>query len=157
MKAYFRYGIIHLDRWESPLSRTPKQIGDFRIESRLEPAGFQRLREVVDGDELIYVEHPFWVNYLEEFDGKKWSPWMTDEPIFAIRTQELARQTIGGNYILGGLGLGLMTLQLSLRADVKGVIVIEKSQDVIDLVAFLRSLQPPAVAPAGAGGHEQHN
>jgi len=30
-------------------------------------------------------------------------------------------------------------------------------QEVIDLVAFLRSLRPPAAAPAGAGGHEQHH
>jgi hypothetical protein len=30
-------------------------------------------------------------------------------------------------------------------------------QEVIDLVAFLRSLRPPAVAPADAGDHEQHH
>lgn len=78
---------------------------------------------------LVYNAPTRWHRLLE--DGKLW---MTDLPIEQWQARrQLAR--LHGHVLVGGLGLGMVLALLGHRSAVREITVIEKSKDVIRLVA----------------------
>jgi hypothetical protein len=59
--------------------------------------------------------------------------WMTDDPI-EQRQHDEALKTARGRVLVGGLGLGYAVVALSKNRRVKEIVVVEKSQDVANLV-----------------------
>lgn len=58
---------------------------------------------------------------------------MSDTPM-ELRTQASPVRSATGDCLIGGLGLGIFILQLQDKPEVKSILVVEKEQDVIDLV-----------------------
>lgn len=61
--------------------------------------------------------------------------WMTDLPIEQVQHDRELAPIRGGRVLVGGLGLGYAATILAQRLRVKEVVVVEISQEVIDLVA----------------------
>jgi len=59
---------------------------------------------------------------------------MSDTPM-ELRTQASPVRYATGDCLIGGLGLGIFILQLQDKSEVNSILVLEKEQDVIDLVA----------------------
>ena len=66
---------------------------------------------------------------------------MSDTPM-ELRTQALPVRFASGEGLVAGLGLGIFILQIQDKTEVTGITVIEKEQDVIDLVAPHLPLSP---------------
>ena len=59
---------------------------------------------------------------------------MSDTPM-EKRTNKVFCQKAHGDVLIGGLGIGMILLAIQNKADVKSITVLEKYQEVIDLVA----------------------
>lgn len=64
----------------------------------------------------------------------KWKTWMVDDPPHWWAMQEYAINSCG-NVLVAGLGLGLVTNELLRSVDVSSVTVIERNEDVIELIS----------------------
>jgi hypothetical protein len=113
------------------------QVGSFTIRHRFLPAGSilrtGTLRTALFGQpparEVEYDHETRWHELSE--DG---GVWMTDYPIEqAQHRRELA--PVAGDVLVGGLGLGVGTTMLVNDSRVRHVTVVEKSPEVIELVA----------------------
>jgi len=59
--------------------------------------------------------------------------WMSDAPAEYYGMGEFALRLKGPDVLIGGLGLGLIVWFLSNRKDIRKVVVVERSKDVIKL------------------------
>ncbi len=84
---------------------------------------------------LITVQETVPVTHLQTREpGEEWRTWMTDEPAHWLMLHEIARRIKGPSVCMAGLGLGLILHVLAERTDITHVMVIERSQDVCDLI-----------------------
>lgn len=67
---------------------------------------------------------------LTEDDGV----WMTDLPIEQAQADNMLDENVYGTVLIGGLGLGYAAQLIANQPQVDRIIVVEKSQDVVDLV-----------------------
>lgn len=123
-------------KFNSPLSIPIGKVGKFEIRHKTANPG--ETITVVSARDAIFsrkktqealVTMSFTIHQL--FEGG--SLWMTDSP----QEQELHKDVVKkckGNVLIGGLGLGYIAKMLSKKTSVEFVTVIEKEQDVIDLV-----------------------
>jgi hypothetical protein len=85
-----------------------------------------------------------WHQLASDADGV----WMTDLPIEQWQMDEALKPVRSGRVLVGGLGLGIAAMALALRPAVREVVVVEKSADVIALVAPTLGRGPALPAPA---------
>jgi hypothetical protein len=125
----------------SPLRLPKGKKGKFSIEHSIEEAGAS-LPVVSQRDAIFWsmmgrktyasnitLSEPHLIHKLKE-DG---DTWMSDCPQ-EIMSHEWQIKRFKGEVLVGGLGLGLALVGLERNPDVKVVTVVEKSQNVIDLV-----------------------
>ena len=72
------------------------------------------------------------LQYTSLFINEK--EWMLDDPLHWSGMQEFAKRC-SGSVLVGGLGLGLLVSQLILNNKVNSITVIERNNDVIDLIS----------------------
>lgn len=92
-------------------------------------ASFTRLREVITGGREQAVRPG---KYAQLFVGH--TLMMSDTQMERRTNQEFVRQA-RGNVLIAGLGVGMILVPILKKPEVKTVLVVEKYQDVIDLVA----------------------
>ncbi len=109
------------------------ESGDYKIESNTTTSGEQSW--------LTYVEHkgltggPYTVLYRKYTGdwGENWINIMQDtEAEYTEHDWLMSRMS--GDIIIGGLGLGVVNVGLLVESNVTSVTIIEKEQDIIDLV-----------------------
>jgi len=120
-----------------PLDIPAAKSGDWEVRHDIKPAG-TKLRTanmrtaMFNGDEAeehVYTKRTRWHQLWE---GE--SLWMSDVPIEqAQHEREIGDMT--GRVLVGGLGLGLACKILARNPKVSHITVVEKSKDVINLVA----------------------
>lgn len=82
---------------------------------------------------LFRAAKPLVITTLQEKRHGKWYQWMVDDPPHWEAMKFYAERS-SGHVLTTGLGLGLVLHSLALNPEVKSVTVIERSQDVIDLI-----------------------
>jgi hypothetical protein len=124
-------------RWYDHVLDIPEgESGPVRISYRIEPAGkamrSDNMRTVVfgqRGEALCYPHETRWHELSEEKRGV----WMTDLPIEQRQMDDLI-QKASGRVLVGGLGVGYAAVALAHRPRVKQIVVVERSQHIINLV-----------------------
>ena len=121
----------------SPLHIPEGKAGDWEIVKKVEPAGKKfhtsnTRTEIMGGQKVITVSwpHPTTWHYLKE-NG---AVWMSDLPIEHAQ-MKAALKDMKGHVLVGGLGLGLAVSLLAKQKGIKAITVVEKSQEVIQLVS----------------------
>jgi hypothetical protein len=127
------------DEWRhyaNQLSIPEGKSGDLAIKYKRKPAGWQAA--LVTGRTALFGQHKsgavtfpeatVWHDLLE-----KGSRWTTDYPIEQFQQR---KQTEGftDSVLVGGLGVGFIASDLARREEIYQVTVVERSQDVINLV-----------------------
>lgn len=80
-------------------------------------------------EDLLYKEETTWHSLQEEDQGV----WMTDDPCEQAQMRDCIKD-FKGTVLVGGLGLGIVAKMLAGNEAVKEIVVVEKSQDIINLV-----------------------
>jgi hypothetical protein len=125
-------------RWYDGVLDIPEaESGPVSIVHRIEPAGTTirsgNMRTAIFGqraEEIHYEEPTRWHTLSEEGFGV----WMTDLPIEQRQMDELIQNKASGRVLVGGLGVGYAAVALAHRPRVKQIVVVERSQDIINLV-----------------------
>lgn len=94
------------------------------------------------GEELKFEEETRWHELSENGHGV----WMTDLPIEQRQMDELVRHATG-NVLVGGLGLGYAVVALASKKRVQSITVVERSADIIKLVAPSTLQKVEAIRP----------
>ena len=83
-----------------------------------------------ENKDILFDYSTTWHSLTEEDDGV----WMTDLPIEQFQADTMLNEKVYGTVLVGGLGLGYAAQLIASQPQVDRIIVIEKSQDVVDLV-----------------------
>jgi len=121
-----------VNQWQACANLEDRQIGDWRITHTVHEPGHYPMHRTL-GYDFVNVKRTGRITQLQERRGQ-WRDWMTDDPLFFYAMQEYAEQARGPAMLVGGLGLGLVLRHLSTRQDIGLVYVIERQQEVIDMV-----------------------
>jgi hypothetical protein len=123
--------------YENVLDIPEGQSGGFELSHVIEPAGkvfhLSSGRTAMMGGHksgTVVYDHPTRWHQLLEDDGR----WMIDLPIEQAQ-HDVALAPLHGFVLVGGLGVGYAVTALAKRRTVTGVVVVEKSSDVVALVA----------------------
>ena len=122
-----------LNTWHTPATDYPeREVGNFRIHHSHYNRGVYEMNGI---DNLIFFEvtKPIPITLLQERRGKKWYGWMVDDPPH-WRAMEIYAQHSKGKVLTTGLGLGLYLQALKGNSNVKSITVVEKSNEVVQLV-----------------------
>lgn len=124
--------------WRSPLKIPAQKIGEYEIIHDVVPANqpimFNTNRNMIYGQQNGKLNKRFQTQTTwHKLKGPS-GTWMTDLPIEQRQHDELLSK-VYGRVLVGGLGLGYAVTVLAKRKTVKEIVVVEISQDVIDLVA----------------------
>lgn len=120
---------VEIERWRSPASSYPRaQRGRARIRTAWYKPGYYACYEQ-RGFTYFEAKRRLYVTALE-INGDCWM--VDDPPHWWAMEQHAAHYT--GHVLCAGLGLGLMVHALTDRASVHSITVVEREQDVIDLV-----------------------
>ena len=85
---------------------------------------------------FLQIDEPMLVHTLCENRGTHEGVWMSDEPRELRQMAEwIMASKPRGRVLVGGLGLGVVATWLAQRAEVGKIVVVERQQEVIDLVA----------------------
>lgn len=122
--------VVDILRWRSPASAYPRQrLGKARIRTALYSPGMYDA--CGQGDVSYYCAlKRLYVTTLE-IEG---SVWMVDDPPHWWAMEDHA-SCYEGHVLCAGLGLGLIVHALHANPKVEKITVIEREQDVIDLIA----------------------
>jgi len=112
--------------------------GKFSIKHLVEKSGTKfsttTMRTMILGGhhkkEISFCYPTTWHILAEKNDGI----WMTDLPIEQFQADTMLNENVYGTVLIGGLGLGYAAQFIASQPQVDRIIVIEKSQDVVDLV-----------------------
>lgn len=128
----------HITKVWNPVVSIPEwKINDYEIEHVIVPANSplstaSMRTELLGGHEretVVYQHETTW--HRLSYDG---GVWMTDFPIEQAQ-HDSHLEHFCGNVIIGGLGLGYAVNTLLTRSEIDRVVVVEKSREVIELVA----------------------
>jgi len=124
--------------WKPIINYIPEgQSGNVKIEHfevTEEASSFSRMRSMFSSDRSDYVKEGKYARLI--IDG---SVVMSDTDM-EKRSNTHVIQNAHGNVLIAGLGLGMIILPLIEKEQVKSITVIEKNQDVINLVyPYLKS------------------
>jgi len=126
--------ILDIDQWHTPATDYPEaEIGNFRITRKKYTRGVYKYWGL-DGYLMFNVKKPIPITTLQERRGKRWYDWMVDDPP-QQRAMEIYAEYSKGRVLCAGLGLGLILHAFKTNRNVDQVVVIEKSQDVIQLMS----------------------
>jgi len=114
------------------------QQGDFEVALVRYPPGHEFVlanerTAIMGGHKPGKVSWPEETIWHELREGS--SRWMSDYPIEQVQADNEVAPLRAGTVLVGGLGLGYVASVLAKRRRIKRVVVVEKSADVIDLVA----------------------
>ncbi len=124
--------MLTLTSWRTPATDYPDaELGNVRIETVKYRRGYYRCYGLRD-HQVYRVAKPITIRGLT-IDGKTW---MVDDPPHWWAMEEHA-QFYRGHVLVAGLGLGLIVHALATNRSVTRITVVEREQDVIDLVAPL--------------------
>ena len=122
--------------WHTPATDYPRrQVGDFRIADYRYVKGYYNMSGLLD-NALFRAAKPLTITDLQERRNGKWHTWMVDDPPHWEAMKFYASKAVG-RVLTTGLGLGLVIHALDENKAVESIAVIERSQDVIDLVGDL--------------------
>jgi hypothetical protein len=138
--------LLKLQRWSTPATAYPvKTIGKARLKHcyyNKNVYDMYHVRNPVelggDGDRYLYFQcgQRMPVCALEIKSGKRWVVWMVDDPPHWYGMIEHASH-YADHVLCAGLGLGLIVHALSANPRVERITVVEREQDVIDLIGPL--------------------
>ncbi len=107
--------------------------GTFAYQRRLLPAG--HYLNNVNGKKIGHVafDEEIAIPILLEQLHKRWTIWMslTPQEIFTLRPGTRRAQ---GTTVIAGLGLGHQAIQVSKRRRVEKIIIVERSQELVDFI-----------------------
>lgn len=83
-----------------------------------------------DKEDICYPYETTWHSLMEDGEGV----WMTDLPIEQAQHDTMLDGNVYGTVLIGGLGLGYAAQLIASQPQVDRIIVVEKSQDVVNLV-----------------------
>lgn len=134
---------LRLEQWHTPATDYPeRQLGNWRIVRKFYSRGTYRYWGL-DGYLVFKVNKRIPIATLQEKRDNLWYDWMVDDPP-QQRAMEIYAQRMKGRILVAGLGLGLILHELAKNSEVKSVVCVERSKEVIQLVApnILHLLQP---------------
>ena len=99
---------------------TKAEVDFEKMRGAFRPGGYREVYDLVPGNYVRLV----WNGYETV---------MSDTPM-ELRTQEYEARRAKGDCLVGGLGLGIFILKLQEKPEVNSILVVEKDQDIIDLV-----------------------
>lgn len=105
-------------------------IGDWRIETFEIPENFAKMRNFFIKNPLMKLEGGIYKKLVNKLDGVI----MSNTPM-EQRTHIKAINKAQGNVLVAGLGLGMYLQNIKDKEDVTSITVVEKSKEVIELVA----------------------
>ena len=105
-------------------------IGDWRIETFEIPENFAKMRNFFIKNPLMKLEGGIYKKLVNKLDGVI----MSNTPM-EQRTHIKAINKTQGNVLVAGLGLGMYLQNIKDKEDVTSITVVEKSKEVIELVA----------------------
>lgn len=125
--------------WKTPASKIPAQkIGRYKIFKRpIRKNTTLDMGGVFGYDECIFIRDNILTVFYEGELNPKLDPkgvWMSDSPAEYYAMWELVARTTPPNVLIGGLGLGILANLLAMRTDVKKVVVVELSPEVIKMI-----------------------
>jgi len=131
--------IMAIQYWETFASKIPeRRIGRFSIVKRPIKEGQQLSMHNVFGYDYAFFLTDATITIL--YEGEK-DPatdpagiWMSDTPFEYYGMWQLASRARPGRVLVGGLGLGILSNLLAQRPDIKEVVAVELSPEVIQLV-----------------------
>lgn len=122
-----------LNTWHTPATDYPElEVGNFRIHHSHYNRGTYNMNGI---DNFIFFEvtKPITITLLQELRGKKWHTWMVDDPPH-WRAMEIYAEHSKGRILTTGLGLGLYLQALKGNRNIESVTVVERSNEVVQLV-----------------------
>jgi len=125
-------------QYRDVLNLPPGRQGEFEVALIRYPPGHEFLlanarTTIVGGHKAGRISWPEETIWHELREGS--SRWMSDYPIEQVQADNEVAPLRAGSVLVGGLGLGYVATVLAKRPRIKRVVVVEKSADVIDLVA----------------------
>ena len=115
------------------------RVGSIQVKHELYPAGKELT--VVGFREAFFSGLPATditltsPTIVRSLCGDENGVWMTDQPCELVQMWRELAMYARGNVLIGGLGLGVVSRMVALKAGVKLIDTVEISQDVIDLIA----------------------
>ncbi|MDP2662050.1 MAG: hypothetical protein Q8R28_15100 [Dehalococcoidia bacterium] len=126
--------IFRLKEFHTPAHDLPREkVGKYRISSSNYSKGIYDFYGMA-GYKFWYQDHRMPITLLQE-RGKdqRWHQWMVDDPPHWFAMQRYAESCFG-EVLVAGLGLGLVATALAANPAVTKVTIVERSQEVRDLV-----------------------
>jgi hypothetical protein len=123
--------------WETPATHYPEgQSGQMFLYRSMVPKGHELSMDGVMGYDKCVFLRSCPITILQEGEKNPLNSktiWMSDTPMEWYGMGEFSMRLRGPEVLIGGLGLGLIVWHLSNRHDIKKVVVVERSKDVIKL------------------------
>ena len=124
--------------YDGALTIPTGQSGTFSIEHKIEKPGTSlstaSMRTMLmgghDQKNISFSHSTTWHSLTEKDAGV----WMTDLPIEQSQTDNMLNGNVYGTVLIGGLGLGYAAQLIANQPQVDRIIVVEQSQDVVNLV-----------------------
>ena len=124
--------------YDGALTIPTGQSGTFSIEHKIEKSGTSlsttSLRTMIlgshDKKNISFSHSTTWHSLTEKDAGV----WMTDLPIEQSQADNMLDGNVYGTVLIGGLGLGYAAQLIANQPQVDRIIVVEQSQDVVNLV-----------------------
>lgn len=123
---------LDLKDWHTPATDYPEsQYGNFRIKRAYYRGHYYMYG--IDGYLFFQAKKRLPVTTLQELRGKRWHTWMVDDPPH-WRAMEIYAKHSEGNVLCAGLGLGLVMQAMKGNRNIKSLVVVENSENVVRLV-----------------------
>lgn len=136
--AHLSPGVLPVWSWETPATHYPEgQSGRIILYRSMVPEGYElSMGGVMGYDRCVFLRScPITILQEGVKDPMRTETiWMSDTPMEWYGMGEFSIRLEGPDVLVGGLGLGLIVWHLSNRRDVRRVVVVERSGDVIRLV-----------------------
>ncbi len=125
-----------IKNWKTPCSIIPEQRrNNLVIKKKIIKACKSLEMNAMGYDMAVFLEDTI-ITILREGDGDDPKGiWMSDSPAEYFSMWQIVSRVKPPKILIGGLGLGLLVSLCLLRKDIDSITIIEKSQDIIDMVA----------------------
>lgn len=125
---------LEVTTWHTPCTDYEERtVGDYRLKKTEYKEGVYRLYRVGGFSYFRVSGGPIPVMSLEGQEEGQWRQWMIDDPFNYMAMQEYCKR-LKGRVLTSGLGLGIAARSLAENPNVTEVMVVERAQEVIDLV-----------------------
>ena len=126
--------VLKVESWDTHCSHyAEREVGDYRLKKTSYAPGMYRLYRV-DGFSYFQVTKEIPVMSLEGRENGEWRQWMIDDPFNYLAMRRYCER-MSGRVLTSGLGLGIAATALAENPKVSEVVIVERAQEVIDLIA----------------------